>query len=538
MKPNFLSKKAIAAAIIISFIGACKKDPSFFGGDAGFQSPAMQQAAPADQPVTEAAITAAPITAAPINPVVAPTNPVVAPTNPVVAPTNPVASADWKLFQKTPIAFKPFPMVGKDGRAINPLTRITLHSGKTITASEYFARLNKTESALNAQGYTIRNSATEKVSAHVTTRTFLEDMVARYARPIGALRTEAQLASLMSTTRRVGNYTLKPESEYTPAEKNTLDKVYFETSGNNVITSIKNLNSAAAAPVWSVVASSNPKPIKAIDERDDKEWSLGKQSTIKAGVRGELIRQAAIYQFNPQSPGTSMSSFRVIGKGNVYGYLLNKQVNLLKAEADFIAPADSAKKMSARVKVEVAGLTIHNINNSYPQKKTVSGNPTRSINKSFPIEGFPIGGGLSFTGKIGVKGSAGLKYNATIGRGYVTASTTPTANLSAYAEAGMEFLDFIGGGVGGTLTFIQGKIDLRGSLFLALQNAEQIIVGYSHYFGVDLNLLKGRLYVYAEACVPFTDWCKRWEHDIFEWNGVKATGTISEGQKIVTVANL
>lgn len=233
-----------------------------------------------------------------------------------------------------------------------------------------------------------------------------------------------------------------------------------------------------------------------------------------------------------------MSSFRVIGKGNAYGYLFSKKFDLLKAEADFFAPADSAKKMTARIKVDVAGTTLLNINQSYPQKKTISGSPAKSINQSIPVEGFPIGGGLSFTGKIGVKGSAGLKYNATLGRGYVTAQAKPYASISAFGEAGVEFLDFLGGGVGGSLTFIQGSTDLRGSLFLALQNAEQIIVGYSYYFGVDLTLLKGRLYIYAEACVPFTDWCKRWEHDIFEWDGVKAKGTIAEGQKTLTIANL
>jgi hypothetical protein len=530
MKKNLVNKAALTATFFLTIFFSCRKDPSFMPGrDADFQSSETLETSTADKPAMEAAVTAPPVQTA------AAANPVVAPTNPVVVPVNP---ADWKLFQKTPIVYKHFPMVGKNGAAIAPFTPITLKSGKKITASEYFARLNKTEKTLNAQGYTIRNSRTEKISAHVTGREFLEDMVAKHVKPIGLLRTEAQLTSLMSTTRQVGNIVLKPESEYTAAERNALNNVYFETQGDNIIAKIKNFQSGAAAPIPGVVAPVNPKALKTINEKDDEEWSVGKQSTIKAGVRGELTRVASIYQFNPQSPGTSMSSFRVIGKGNVYGYLLNKKFDLLKAEANFFAPADSAKKMTARVKADVAGFNIFNFNTSYPQKKTITGNRTQSINQSFPIEGFPIGGGLSFTGKIGVKGSAGLKYNATLGRGYVTASTTPSANISAYAEAGLEFLDFLGGGVGGTLTFIQGKLELRGSLFLALQNAEQIVVGYSHYFGVDLNLLKGRLYVYVEACVPFTDWCKRWEHDIFDWDGEKAKGTISEGQKTLTIANL
>src|ERR1019366_2928513 len=69
-----------------------------------------------------------------------------------------IDASDLEITSKAPIAFKPIPMAdGKTGRAIKPNEVTKLPWGETITAREFFKRLNAYEKRINALGYTVRS---------------------------------------------------------------------------------------------------------------------------------------------------------------------------------------------------------------------------------------------------------------------------------------------------------------------------------------------------------------------------------------------
>lgn len=502
MKKNLINKTALTITFFVTTLISCKKETGFL---------------PDDQPSSATEQTSS----------------ISLDKGPAAIPPSITPSADWRQVKKSPIAFKPFEMIDKNGAPIAPDRPVTLRSGKQITAKAYFDRLNTFEQKLNAQGFTLRNNEPVIASETVTESEYLDGMISKQPQPIGDLRSDEYLSKFMNPVKKVGDVSLKPLDDYSAEEQRKLQRYTFQAAGDNVTAT-----PIAAASIPTTVAIPNPVVLKKINESDVKEWSFGKASTFKVSARAELIRQATIYQFDPKNPGKSMSEFRVTGKGNLSGYAFGHSVNILNGETEFFAPADSARKMTAKVKIDIGGITLLNLSKSYAQKTRLSDDKYWSLNKSFGIQ-VPIALGIDFTGKIGIKGKAGLIYSATLGRGFVSPEVIAYGNLSGYAEAGAEFLDLIGGGAGTSLVLFNGKLDLFASLFLANQNVNQIVVGYSYYFGYDITMLKGRVYCYTEVCVPFTDWCWRpIEHTLFSWGGYTKKGTIAEGSKLYIIANL
>ncbi len=196
--------------------------------------------------------------------------------------------------------------------------------------------------------------------------------------------------------------------------------------------------------------------------------------------------------------------------------------------------------MSAKLNIKAAGITLYNFSREYRQSASFSDFYGKEFDKSFPIE-VPIGYGFDFKGKIGAKGRIGFEYGGAIYRTFVSVQGKPVAEVEGYAEAGIEFLDVIGAGVGGKLTFLKGNLSLDAFAGVWAQDAEQIVLAISYHFGYDLEMLSGSLYCYVEVCAP--DWlgggCWRpIEHELYKWNGFKRTGTIAEGTHSYVLANV
>ena len=150
--------------------------------------------------------------------------------------------------------------------------------------------------------------------------------------------------------------------------------------------------------------------------------------------------------------------------------------------------------------------------------------------------------GINFSGKIGVRGSAGIEYSGTLYRTFASANVSPVAQISGYAEAGVNVIGIFGLGVGGQLTFVKGDLDLQAFVGIWSQNSEKIVLAYTYAFEYDIELLKGKLYAYAEACspipLPFVDDCVKYTHDIFTWSGYDKSGVIAADSKTFVIANL
>ena len=144
----------------------------------------------------------------------------------------------------------------------------------------------------------------------------------------------------------------------------------------------------------------------------------------------------------------------------------------------------------------------------------------------------PIIAGIDFKGKIGIRGGIGMSYTATLDHSIVTLSARPTTELTGYAEAGVEFFDVLGAGVGGNLTFIKGYLHLNSVAGIWTQTASQVVGFDNFYFGHNLEMLKGNLYAYVELCAPILGCWRPVEHNFFEWSGFTSSGTIAEATNI------
>ncbi|MBX2934688.1 MAG: hypothetical protein KF825_10605 [Ferruginibacter sp.] len=480
-----------------------------------------------------------------------------------------IAESDRRLIwtKKATIPFKPFEMVDKNGKKIDPNETITVN-GRNEKAKVFFDKLNEIEKNQNTKGYSLRDSKSPLVIKVITPNAELGGRVSQMSKRVGQLKEESELGAIFSTTKKVGTLMLKPYETYSGAEKNKLNQTRFSVDASGQLRTtfiprrytsynpsktpskttagqagkrgqtfghVKNRNEI------SVDGSYHPAgeitPLKVIGDISSKEWSLGIMSTFKAGVKADLLRSAKIYSFNPQSPGKSMSEFKIRASANVYAGLFGHSMDLLSGGMEFFAPADSSKKMTAKGQILIAGLTVLNLNESITQSKSYNKTTGMSVDKSFPIT-IPICCGVDFAGKIGIKGNVGLNYSGAIYRTIVNLQAEPVIDIKGYAEAGLSVGGIAKFGIGGELTFLKGHIPLNGLVGIWAQNAEQIVVGYNYYMGFDLSVLSGRLYGYADICAPLFGCYRIGEVDFFTWGGFKGSGTFVEGGNYYVLANL
>jgi hypothetical protein len=454
-----------------------------------------------------------------------------------------------KVSQKAPIAFRQFDMVDLKGRKIDP-NETTIINGKQITAREFFARLNEIEKEQNAKGYSIRGDKSALVVDIVTPASELDGKVPEMSMKIAPLKSENDLKSLSPNSKQIGSLTLNPFGQYSDAEKKKLAETKFSvdpsgtlaasTNSNSIKNRRSNLTAVTGSNKNTTLTTGNNTTsgaLKVISDLTTKEWSLGIMSTVKAGVRANLLRSAKIYPYNPQSPGSSMSEFKVKADASVFGGILNNSLDLLSAGVELFAPSDSSKPMTVKEQIQLAGFTVINTTENLTQSKTFGKSQARDIDNSFPIK-IPICCGVGFVGKIGVKGSVGLNYNCAIFRTVVRLQAEPVIELKGYAEGGASVAGIANVGVGAEINFIQGHIPLNSYVGIWAQNADQVIVGYNYYMGYDLSLLGGRLYGYAEVCCPWVGCHRLGEVNFIKWDGFKASGTIAEGGSNYVLNNL
>lgn len=427
--------------------------------------------------------------------------------------SNPV----WKPVSLKPVTYVPFPMQDAFGKTLKPTDKVTLKNGKVITALEYFTQLNDVEKKLNLQGYSVRTGpSVTTVSKVLTPLTDLAGRVSLLSTSIGPLRSEEALKSYMNTEKKVGTLILKPIDKYTAEELETVSNTNFAVS-NNVISQIGNA-------VTTSVTQAPPAPtvLKGLNEFTTKDWYVGNPATFKAGIKGTLTRKAQFYNY-PNSK--QLNEYRVTVNGTVYGTIFNNTLNLLTGDAEFYAPSDPTKPLSATLTIRIVNAVVLNLNETYPQYKNLAQTKAAPVDQFFPIE-VPIVAGVNFSGKIGVRGSVGIESSADIYRSYLMTRVKPVADIMAYVEAGANVLGVLELGVGGNLTFLKSNIDMEASVGLYSANARQVVAFYNYYMGYDLNMLSGNLFGYADVNY-FLD-TKRFTHEFFNWTGFRQSGTTAE----------
>lgn len=454
---------------------------------------------------------------------------------------------NWQATNRPRIEYVPFKLEDKDGNPISPNKRVSLKNGKIITAQEFIDRLNTLEQKLNSKGFSLRDNGNRIVSKTITKNEYLEGRKSLAPKSIGSLKKGNVLKNYMKLEKRVGvvsniklkrssnPITLKPYSRYSISEKKKLDQYVFSKSKGTVVA--KKKSGPRKFKEYKQGQYGNLKEIYESNKKYEKKWKFGNESTFMASMEGSISRYAKIYPFDRKNPEKSMSEFRVSATGKVSGSLFDYSINILEASGEFYAPAEASKKMSAKIQVKALETTIFNFDEEYTQSASFSENPSKKFDKSYPIE-VPIIAGVDFKGLIGIKGEVGFEYGASIYRTFVEAHAKPIINIEGYVEAGLEFFEVIGGGIRGELTFIKGDLELQAFAGIWNQNSKQIVIGINHYFGYNLEMLNGSLSAYAEICAPVIGCYRIGEHEFFDWNGFKSSGTITESSATIPLVNI
>ncbi|MEO7923240.1 MAG: hypothetical protein ABIR30_06135 [Chitinophagaceae bacterium] len=420
-------------------------------------------------------------------------------------------------------------MIDRNGRRISPDEIITLKTGKKITAKEFFASLNEIEQKLNAQGHSLRNNNQKVASYTVTPKKFLDGRVASLSKPIAGLRTEKEIKAILDPTKKIGDITLKPVGQYTLNQKNKLRMLNFTESKG--LVSAKQINrklTYATQPPPSSV------PLKTIYNVSSKDWPIGYANTFQAGISGDLIREAKIFSIDPVDAEKNKMETRVIAKGRVYGSIYNNSMDLMAVKGEFFSTTDPSRNNTANLFISLGGIVVVNETTGYSDTKTFTGRQDLDINKDFPVR-IPIVAGIDFVGRVGVEGVVGVEYGASLDRTFSAIQLKPLAEINGFAEAGVQLVHLLGGGVGINLTFLRGNLDLQAFIGSMGGNQEQLLIAETYYFGYEVSTLNGKLYCYFELCspipLPFIDDCYRKEHILFDWIGYLESGTIAEGNK-------
>ena len=435
----------------------------------------------------------------------------------------------WKRVNRAPLQFKPIEMVDKNGRRILPDEIITLRNGKKITAKEFFETLNDIEKKLNAQGQSLRNNNQRVASFTETKKNYLEGRVQYLPKPIAGLRSKDEIKTILNPSKKIGAIQLKPIGQYSPEEKKKIQLMHFQDKKGQLI--VKPIPKALT-PILQPLPSSVP--FKTIYNVTSKDWNIGNVNTVQAGISGDLIREIKVYSIDFLDPEKSKMELKVTAKGRVYGSLFGNSLDLMNVKTEFFSPSGQSQNMTSNLFVSLGGTTVLNLTKAHTDIQTMTGRQDLSIQKEFPVR-IPIVAGIDFVGRLGVEGVGGVEYGASMGRMFAGVQIKPLAELNGDAEAGIQLVHLLEGGVGFNLTFLRGNLDLQAFIGVMGGNENQLLIAETYYYGYELSTLNGKIYCYWELCspipIPFVDDCYRKEHILFDWVGYNKSGTIAEGNK-------
>ena len=454
-----------------------------------------------------------------------------------IAKNNP----NWKRAKKSPIKHIPFENLQENGKPYPKNHTVTLKNGKRMTSQAYLKEINALEKKLNNEGRSLRDK--ERNTKFVTNRNVLDGRRALAGKSVAPFKKEKEVQQFMSLqqvvtvpnpTGRPSRIVLKPYSSYTTAERSKIGSYDFSVSKGKVTAKKKKRESLDDfIEANRVNRRGNISSLYEHNKVNKKIWSFGNPDLFQAKLEGSLLRYAKIYPFDPERIGSNKSEFRVKASGVATGTILGLSIDILNSSAEFYAPSNVNKVMTATISIKAFNTHIFPRKTyTFPEKKSLSKKYGKSFDKSFPLR-IPVLPGIDFKGLLGIKGDVGFEYEGRIERTLASVHAKPIVNLEGYGEGGLSFLGVAEGGVESNLTFIKGELELNAHAGIFNQNSENIVVGVTHYFGYNLEFLSGSINAYGKICspvpIPFLPDCYREEVELFKWNGFKKSGTITQG---------
>ena len=370
-----------------------------------------------------------------------------------------------------PIPFKPFPMVDpKTDKPVKATDVVTLHSGRKVVAGEYFAHINEVEKKLNALGYSIR-TMDRKAILHET-----------IVNPDKRKKEEEEIEK--------GHVKHDPAKHKVPPTVESRKKKHDDA--------IK-----AGADVPRAIAAS---PKTATYSRT-WNYQMGNPATFAAFVHGDFTLKG-------NTVGITLT-----GNANAGGYLMNSKKIILEGKGSLISNTDG-KNDRCTFNVSVLGASIYNLDTTSPNF-SVSKSFSKSVDvaASFQVQIGPV----PITGKIGIRGTAGVDIFFGLRPTHASLHVTPHIEVNAYAQVGVG-IRFASAGVEGSLLLIRDNMDLGAEVDLKFDASGRPFIQGHLYLQNTAKFLSGSigLYVHVSTPWPFPD--IDIHRTLYSWPGYSVTG--------------
>jgi hypothetical protein len=172
----------------------------------------------------------------------------------------------------------------------------------------------------------------------------------------------------------------------------------------------------------------------------------------------------------------------------------------------------------ATLNVRVMGQSIFNLDQT-----STTWSLSKSLSKTFDYGTsihFSIGP-IPISGKLGARGSAGVRFVLGLRQAHATAQIIPNVTAKVYAQVGVD-IGIASAGVGGELTLLKDELTFGGEIGI---DADRLRGSYisEHFYALNhLEMLAGRLYLFAR--VNYLIGSKEWDLTLWNWSGFRVDG--------------
>jgi hypothetical protein len=239
------------------------------------------------------------------------------------------------------------------------------------------------------------------------------------------------------------------------------------------------------------------------------ETTLGEGGKFKATLKAKMSADGT-------KEGTTL-----LANAEAIGVVYDHPITLIKAQAEVKSLITGEN--SVDMTVDVKGLDSWN----YYRKEWVGWNVSDGMSKSFdwPVTfNFTIGP-VPCTVTLGARGSAGFNYYVAVSPAAATASLTPYVSAEAYIEGGVN-LWAAAAGVGGSMTLLNDTMYLNGNAYIAYKENFTPYLRFELNGYNEVNALSGNIYIWAKTWAPWPFKGKRWEWNLWKFNGFSASGEL------------
>src|SRR5262249_45374273 len=143
----------------------------------------------------------------------------------------------------------------------------------------------------------------------------------------------------------------------------------------------------------------------------------------------------------------------VSGDARAGGYLISKEINLIKATGSVHAPAQG--KSRANLHVYLLGQHVINMDKSADTNMKLADSKSHGIDVHAQCH-FSVGP-IPMTAKLGARGQAGVRYLLAVRPAHATMQVTPFVDARVYAQVGVD-LGIASGGAGGEVVLLKDEL--------------------------------------------------------------------------------